>query len=63
MEEEEWEGGEGVRKRKRKRERERKRERKVLRSKYLRYGCEEWRDGTCCRIERYTPLTARHQEP
>lgn len=30
MEEEEWEGGEGVRKRKR------KRERKVLRSKYLR---------------------------
>lgn len=32
MEEEEWEGGEGVRKRKRKR----KRERKVLRSKYLR---------------------------
>lgn len=30
MEEEEWEGGEGVR------ERERERERKVLRSKYLR---------------------------
>lgn len=30
MEEEEWEGGEGVRKRKR------KRERKALRSKYLR---------------------------
>lgn len=54
MEEEEWEGGEGVRKRKR------NRERKVLRSTY---GCEEWWDGTCCRIERYTPLTARHQEP
>lgn len=33
MEEEEWEGGEGVRKRKRKRKN--KRERKVLRSKYL----------------------------
>lgn len=45
MEEEEWEGGEGVRKR------ERERERKVLRSKYLTYGCEEWWDGTCCRIE------------